>query len=139
VLNIENTLLARSCRVEVTGPRGADGSLRANRFGSVATNHNGFRTADGAYLIDIPNPKFAINNLQFAAEHVAVGLEHLVLDWFNADVAPGGARRRLGRRERLVELGLCRIVALYYRLILFITESLTYLVPIFLNDNVTQP
>jgi hypothetical protein len=34
----------------VTGPRGADGGLRANRFGSVAG-----RAADGVYLVSLPD------------------------------------------------------------------------------------
>ena len=38
----------------MTGPRGADGSLRANRFGSVATKHEGARTAYVVALPDLP-------------------------------------------------------------------------------------
>jgi hypothetical protein len=41
---------ARGRRVEVTGPRVANGGLRANRFGSVAG-----RAADGAYLVSLPD------------------------------------------------------------------------------------
>ena len=34
----------------MTGPRGADGGLRANRFGGVAG-----RAADGTYLVSLPD------------------------------------------------------------------------------------
>ena len=81
-------VLARSRRVEVTGPRGADGSLRANRFGSVATKHVGARTAYVVALPDLPGGGGAAA----AAGQLAVGLEHLALDWLDADVAPGEAR-----------------------------------------------
>ena len=56
-------MLARWRRVEVTGPRGVDGGLRANRFGSVAG-----RAADGACLVPVPDQPAAV-----------VGLEHLAL------------------------------------------------------------
>jgi hypothetical protein len=93
-------LLARSRRVEVTGPRGADGSLRADRFGRVAAAPR--RTADGAYLVALLPDHSGDGGPATAAERVTVGLEHLALDWLDADAAPGEARR-LGRRERLVE------------------------------------
>ena len=82
----------------MTGPRGADGSLRANRFGSVATKHEGARTAYVVALPDLPGG----GGPAAAAEQLAVGLEHLVLDWLDADAAPGEATLA-GRQQRLVE------------------------------------
>ena len=72
------SLLARSRRVEVTGPRGADGSLRANRFGSVATSTNSSR-ADGAYWVLLPDAA-APGAPDSVGVRVAVGLEHLALE-----------------------------------------------------------
>ena len=107
----------------MTGPRGADGSLRADRFGIVAGAPR--RTADGAYLVALPDhsggggPATAevIAGVVVGIEQPAPPLVHhliippadLALDWLDADAAPGEARR-LGRRGRLVELGLGRIV-----------------------------
>jgi hypothetical protein len=99
-------LLAWSRRVEVTGPRGADGSLRANRFGSVATKHEATnmvamsprRTAYVVALPDLPGGR----GPTAAVEQLAVGLEHLALDWLDADAAPGEARL-VGMHQRLVE------------------------------------
>ena len=92
------SLLARSRRVEVTGPHGADGSLRANRFGSVATKHEGARTAYVVALPDLPGG----GGPATAAEQLPVRLEHLLLDWLDADVAAGEARL-VDRQQRLVE------------------------------------
>jgi hypothetical protein len=95
--------LAETCsrRVEVTGPRGADGSLRANRFGSVATKYEAtdvvaMSPRRTAYVVTLPPRPWR------AAEHLAVGLEHLALDWLDADAAPREARLA-GRQQRLVE------------------------------------
>jgi ankyrin repeat protein len=89
----------------VTGPRGADGSLRANRFGSVATKHVGVHAvctrAQTAYVVALPDLPSG-GSPSAAAEQLAVGLEHLALDWFDADAAPGEARL-VGRQQRLVE------------------------------------
>jgi ankyrin repeat protein len=87
-------LLGRSRRVEVTGPREADGSLRANRFGSVAGQ---FKVSGKVtmYLVALPD-------LSTTPEQVAVDLEHLALDWLDADVALGEAML-VTRRERLIE------------------------------------
>ena len=41
---------ARGRRVEVTGPRGVDSGLRANRFGSVVG-----RAAAGVCLVSLPD------------------------------------------------------------------------------------
>jgi hypothetical protein len=49
-------------RVEVTGPRGADGGLRANRFGSVVG-----RAADGACLVSLPDQPAAVVGLEYLA------------------------------------------------------------------------
>jgi ankyrin repeat protein len=54
---------------------------------------------DGAYLVALPKNNYGT---YLAAERVVVGLEHLALDWLDADAARGQARR-LGRRERLIE------------------------------------
>ena len=92
-------MLARWRRVEVTGPRGADGSLRANRFGSVAAMITS-RTAYVVALPDLPGgggPATAAEQLE-----VEVGSEHVALDWLDADAVPGEARLA-GRQQRLVE------------------------------------
>ena len=79
-------------RVEVTGPRGTNGGLHANRFGSVAG-----RAADGAYLVSLSvlsdgrtvNETVAVHRSSGLIERLAVGLENLALDWLGADVARG--------------------------------------------------
>ena len=53
-------MLGRSRRVEVTGPRGANGSLCTNRFGNVATKHKVMDMAAmsprrTAYVVALPN------------------------------------------------------------------------------------
>jgi hypothetical protein len=81
----------------VTGPRGTDGSLRTNRFGRVATKQV------TAYVVTLQLPQLVTLQLPAsAAEQLAVGLEHLALDWLDADAAPGEARL-VGRQQRLVE------------------------------------
>ena len=81
----------------MTGPRGADGSLRANRFGSVAAMVSS-RTAYVVALPDLPGG----GGPAAAAEQLYTLLEHLALDWLDADAAPGEARLA-GRQQRLVE------------------------------------
>jgi hypothetical protein len=83
-----------------------DGSLRANRFGSVVTKHedtdmaamNPRRTAYVVALPDLPDG----SGPAAAVEQLVVGLEHLALDWLDADAAPGEARL-VGRHQRLIE------------------------------------
>ena len=82
----------------MTGPRGAGGSLRANHFGSVATKHEGARTAYVVALPDLPGG----GGPAAIAVQLPVGLEHLALDWLDADAAAGEARLA-GRQQRLVE------------------------------------
>jgi hypothetical protein len=79
----------------VTGPRGADGRLFAGRFGSVATSPS--RTAGGASWVLLPDAA-APGAPERVGVRVAVGLEHLALDWLDADAAPGEARPA-GRRH----------------------------------------
>ena len=84
----------------MTGPRGTDGSLRANRFGGVATKHEGARTA---YVVALYCGWRILRTYCAAdAEQLVVPLEHLALDWLDADVAPGEARLA-SRQQRLVE------------------------------------
>jgi hypothetical protein len=88
----------------VTGSCRADGSLCTNRFGNVATKHevtdmaamSPRRTADMVALPDLPGGGAAAS----AAEQLAVGLEHLALDWLDADQL---FQRLAGRQQRLVE------------------------------------
>jgi ankyrin repeat protein len=94
-------LLGRSRRVEVTGPRGADGSLRGNRFGSVAVCYTALGSP-AAYLVALPDFPGGGGGSATATERLAVGLEHLALDWLDAGAAPGEARL-VGRQQRLVE------------------------------------
>ena len=72
----------------MTSPREADGSLRADRSGSVATSPS--RTAEGLCWVSLPDGR------------KLKSLEHLALDWLDADAAPGEARL-VGRQQRLVE------------------------------------
>ena len=72
--------------------------MRADRFGSVATSPS--RTVEGAYWVLLPDA--AAPGAPGVGERVAVGLEHLALDWLDADAAPGEARPA-GRQQRLVE------------------------------------
>ena len=89
----------------MTGPRGADGSLRANRFGSVAAMATSRSTAYVVALPDLPGG----GGPAAAAEQLAVGSEHLALDWLDADTAPGEARLMInplmpaGTHQRLAE------------------------------------
>ena len=82
----------------MTGPRGADGSLRANRFGSVAAMVSSRSTAYVVALPDLPGG----GGPATAAEQLEVDLEHLALDWLDADAAAGEARLA-GTQQRLVE------------------------------------
>jgi hypothetical protein len=81
----------------VTGPRGADGGLRANRFGSVAA----MASSRTAYVVALPNLPGG-GGPATAAEQLPVGLEHLSLDWLDADAARGETRL-VDRHQRLVE------------------------------------
>jgi ankyrin repeat protein len=85
--------------------------LRANRFGRVATNPR--RAVDGVgaglvgagfagyYLVLLPDVPVGGSSATVGG-HLVMGLEHLALDWLDADAAPGKARL-VGRQQRLVE------------------------------------
>jgi hypothetical protein len=82
--------------------------LRANRFGSVAARLGAYPVAGDhgrpriTYLVELLPDQPGGGGGPATAERVAVGGAQLALDWLDAGVAPGEARR-LGRRERLVE------------------------------------
>jgi hypothetical protein len=69
----------------VTGPRGADGSLRANRFGSVATNPSW--TAEGVCLVELPGTytRADLRTVDLAAQLVVgLGLGRIVALYFRS-------------------------------------------------------